>query len=297
MIDWVKKNKLASMVIAVLLYLVFKDNFPLGSGPLRYSPQKSSYSPGEEMTYEMGVGGGSSLKSVPSVGRDYPPTETQDRMVVQESSMSLVVKNVKETSDRIIEKAKEAGGYMVSSTLSRPEDAPYATVVIRIPADKLKETLESFRKLAVRVSYENLWGYDVTDQYEDIESRLETLNQTKMKFEEIRRSASKVAEVLEVTRELINIQNQIDSYKGRQKYLEQTAKLAKVTLSLSTDEMALPYAPAKTFRPSVIFKEAVRSLIRTYQSIVAKLIWLLVYLPVWLPLLIIFFWFRRFHRK
>lgn len=295
MIAWVKKNKLASLIIVILLYLAFKDRFQ--PSYLSNSSPKYSYSPVAEMA-DSGSRSNLALSIPPSGGGgNYAPIESQSRMVVQESSMSLVVKNVKEVNDQVIEKAKEVGGYMVSSTLSRPTDAPYATIVIRIPADKLKESLEYFRKLAVKVSYENLWGNDVTDQYVDIEARLETLNQTKAKFEEIRKSAFKIADVLEVTRELINLQSQIDSYKGQQKYLEQTAKLAKITLSLSTDEMALPYAPAKTFRPSVIFKEAVRSLIGTYQSIVTKIIWLLVYIPVWVPLLIVFLLVKKLLKK
>lgn len=285
MIEWIKKNKLVSIVIVSLFYLAFKDRSPLG--PSILGSPKYSYDPVGEMAYPVDVVSRSLSQPVPGVGGDYAPVESQDRMVVQESSMSLVVKKVKEASDQIIEKAKEAGGYMVSSTLSRPEDAPYATVVVRIPADKLKETLEYFRGLAVKVSYEDLWGYDVTDQYVDVEARLSTLNQTKAKFEEILRSAVKVTDLLEVNRELINLQRQIDSYQGQQKYLDQTSKLAKVTLSLSTDEMALPYAPAKTFRPSVILKEAIRSLIGTYQAIATKIIWLMVYLPVWAPVLVV----------
>jgi len=81
---------------------------------------------------------------------------------------------------------------MVSSALSRTEEAPFATVVIRIPADKLKDTLSYFRGLAVKVSSENIIGTDVTDQYVDIQAHLDTLNLTKKKFESILNSATAV---------------------------------------------------------------------------------------------------------
>lgn len=297
MLEWIKKNKLASLAIAILLYLVLKERFgvsPLGS-------RKTSSLNYPDVAYEKSVslpslsrGGESSLSPV---GGSYPPTERQDRLVVQESSLSLVVSNVRDANDKILDKAKEVGGYMVSSSLSRPEDAPYASTVVRVPADKLKETLEYFRKLAIKVSSENLWGQDVTDEYVDIEARLETLNKTKSKFEEILSSAVKIPDLLEVNREIISLQDQIDSYKGRQKYLEQTAKLARISLYLSTDEMALPYTPAKAFRPSVIFKEAVRSLIGTYQSVVTKIIWIVVYIPVWVPGLVIFLLGKKLLKK
>ena len=109
--------------------------------------------------------------------------------------------------------------------------------------------------------------------------------------------ATKVQDILSVQRELIRLQDQIDTLKGRQKYLEQTAKLAKITVYLSTDEYALPYAPSETFRPAVIFKLAVRSLVRTLRSVAQALIWIGVYAIVWVPAgIIIFFiwkWWKR----
>jgi hypothetical protein len=296
MIEWIKKNKLASLAIAILLYLVFKDRFPIRpyqTTPIYKSTEYLDVS-APSLSLKGGRGGG---EYVPPVGGGYAPTERQDRMVVQESSLSLVVSNVRDTNDKILDKTKEVGGYMVSSSLSRPEDAPYASTVVRVPAEKLKETLEYFRKLAMKVSSENLSGQDVTDEYVDIEARLETLNKTKAKFEEILHSAVKIPDLLEVNRELITLQDQIDSYKGRQKYLEQTAKLARISLYLSTDEMALPYTPAKAFRPAVIFKEAVRSLIGTYQSVATKVIWIVVYIPVWVPGLVIFLLGKKLLKK
>lgn len=223
--------------------------------------------------------------SYPSKSSEYAPTETKERLVVQESSLSLVVKDVRESGEKIMDKAKEVGGFMVSSSLTQPEEEPYANIEIRVPSDKLKEFLDYCRKLAVKVSSENLRGKDVTDEYTDIEARLETLNKTKAKFEEILEPAVKVDDILQVNRELINIQQQIDNLKGKQKYLEQTAKLSKISIYLSTDELSLPYAPPQTFRPKVIFKQAVRSLIGTTRKIATASIWVAVYAPIWILIL------------
>lgn len=287
MINWLKKNKLAAFLILVIGYLLWKENRII---PLRtYTdslPAVGGYG-------EMGIDSKSVSNLLPIPRSDYAPTETQDRLVVQESSLSLVVRDVREVGDKITDKAKEAGGYMVSYSLSKPEDAPYANVIVRVPADKLKEVLDYFRNLAIKVSSENLYGYDVTDQYVDIEARLATYAKTKAKFEEILAQASKVQDLLEVNRELINLQTQIDSLKGRQKYLEQTAKLAKISIYLSTDELALPYAPTKAFRPAVIFKQAVRSLIGAFRKAATALIWIVVFIPIWVPAFFVF----RFLKK
>lgn len=253
----------------------------------------------------VGYGGVSemSLKSAPSAtsrtimpSADYAPTQTTDRMVVQESNLSLVVKDVRESSDKAIEYAKSNGGYMVSSSMNQPEEAPYAYVVLRIPSEKLKTATEYFRSLSIKVSSENLYGTDVTDQYADLDARLVILNKTKAKFEEIMNQTIKVQDMLEVQRELINVQSQIDSIKGQQQYLEKTAEMAKISLNLSTDEFSLPYAPTDTFRPAVIFKQAVRSMVGTARGIAKLLIWLGVYGVILVPVGLII-WFIRRKRK
>ena len=289
MIAWIKTHKLASILLLVVIYLVVRPSS--GVKPLSQSAMLSIGGAGEESV---------ALKSAPSVSsllpsRNYTPTTQTDRLVVQESNLSLVVKNVRESSDKAIDWAKSVGGYMVSSSLSQPEEAPYAYVVLRIPAKDLKPAIEYFRSLAIKVSSENLLGTDVTDEYTDIGARLETLNKTKAKFEEILSKAVAVNDILTVQRELISLQDQIDSLKGRQQYLEKTAELAKISLYLSTDEFSLPYAPSQPFRPEAIFKQAVRSLVGTLRGGAKLLIWVGVYSPIWLLILGIIWFFK--HRK
>lgn len=286
MMDWIKRNKLASVLILVVLFFLYKLYF---QPRLLYQTASLGVPTADMMslksTSERGIGG------LPV--SEAPPTATTDRLVVQESNLSLVVKNVRQSVDNIINKAKSLGGYMVSSSLSQPEEAPFASVVLRVPAKDLKASLEYFRGQSVKVSSENLWGTDVTDEYTDIDARLTTLNKTKAKFEEIMTRATQIQDILQVQRELISLQDQIDSLKGRQLYLEKTAELARVTLYLSTDEFALPYAPATPFRPAVIFKYAVRSLVGTLRGIAKTLIWIGVYSVIWLPILLVVYFVRK----
>lgn len=290
--DWIKKHKIACLLIVVILYLFLRQskNQPI--------PLFNTSSP------SLGIGGMESL-DLKSSSRttsslqynEVPPVVTEDRLVVQESNLSLVVKSVREAVKRAVDYADSNGGYMVSSSLSQPEEAPYATLVLRVPSKSLNASLEHFRSLALKVSSENLYGHDVTDQYVDVQARLDTLAKTKSKFEEIMSQATQVQDILTVQREIINIQSQIDSLKGRQLYLEKTAELARITLHFSTDEFALPYAPTGTFRPEVIFKTAVRSLVGTFRAVARDLIWIGVYAVIWVPILLVVLFFRRRAKK
>jgi hypothetical protein len=225
-------------------------------------------------------GGGISYLPEPA-----PAPEVKERLVVKESTVSLLVKNVVEAQKAISRKAQELGGYLVQSNISHPQEteATSGWITVGVPQEKLEEALSYFRGLAVRVVSETISGQDVTDEYVDIETRLATLLKTKVKFEEILAKAQNVKDILEVQRELINLQEQVDNLKGRQNYLEKSAQLSKVTVYLATDELALPYVPTEAWRPKVIFKQAVRSLIGTLRKLGTAIIWFGVYSVIWLP--------------
>lgn len=222
------------------------------------------------------------------------PTDSANRMIMKESAMSLMVKDVAESIKNIQGIAEKSGGYLIDSHLSKPQESGSGSISVRVPEPKLNDTLAEFRKAGLRVVDEYISGNDVTDQYVDLEARLATLNKTKTKFEQILEQAVQVQDLLNVERELINLQQQIDSVKGQQQYLAQSAKLSKVTVYLSTDEFSLPYSPADPWRPDVVFKLAVRSLVMNLRNIGSALIWIGVYSPVWIPIsLVVWFITKR----
>src|SRR3972149_950638 len=203
------------------------------------------------------------------------------RMVVKNSYFSLLVKNVNESISSIKSQAESLGGFMVSSSITTPEGLTNGDISVRVPKDKLPELENHLRGLAVKVVSESTSGYDVTDQYFDIEERLATLETTKAKYEQILNSATNVDDILRVTEAIVQIQDQIDSLKGDAQYLKQTSKTALVTVYLSTDELQLPYAPEQLWRPQVVFKMAVRALVGLVRLAGTGGIWGAVFGAIW----------------
>jgi hypothetical protein len=284
-LDWAKKNKLAAFLLIFLGLVVI---FLLSQKSLSSDLTLESSSPKTAR---------SSIGILPSPDQATPPSESSERLVVTETSLSLVVKQVEEAVESIIGKVEDAGGFMVSRSLSQPEEAPYGYLSLRVPSDRVEEVIGHFRGLAVKVVSEQVRARDVTDQYEDIDKKLLTLGETKKRLEEIMAQAQEIEDILAAQREIINLQNQIDNLKGRQEYLEKTARLSLITVHLSTDEMALPYQPSETFRPLVIFKQAVRSMILVLRALAKGLIWLGVYGAIWVLVVVGVIVFRRLRRK
>ncbi len=300
--NWIKSNKLASALLVIVAYFLFSQS-SLGHFPLTLQRitapsfnSKSAYGEAVGMDMAMeesiemgrGVTTSSIVPPVPPID-DVAPTDSPDRLVIKDTNLSMVVNDVANTISLIEQLATQHGGFLVSSNLNVPEGASSGTITIRVKADQRSQALSAIKQLGVRTVSESVSGRDVTDQYEDIAAKLEVLETTKTKFESFMDQAVKIQDLLQVQRELINLQSQIDNLKGRQEYLQKSADLTKITAYLSTDELALPYTPDTVWRPQVIFKQAVRSLITTFRSLGNRLIWLGVYAVIWVPLLLLAF--------
>lgn len=289
-IDWIKKNKLSSALLLILLVVIYKlfatsSFFPTpissfsGMGVAQDVAPMAGYSKGA-------VGLALPPTSPSYYGEAAPTPSVTNRLVVSNSQISLLVKDVVASLTTIKTKTTSLGGYMVDSNLTRPEEAASGQITLRIPSEKLDEALSFLRSLSVKVVSENLVGEDVTDQFVDNDARLAILTANKARFEEIMMKAVTVQDILQVQQEIFNIQTQIEGIKGQQNYLTKTSQMAKLTAYLSTDELALPYAPAQPWRPEVVFKLAVRSLLGSLQGLGSKVIWLAVYSIIWLPILV-----------
>jgi len=282
--NWIKGNKIAALVILFLLFVV---SYQVLSGltGLQYG---TGYMPG--------LGGVAEEDTTGALPKAETST-TQERLVVEESNLSLVVKDVSQTAEEVASYAGKEGGFMVSSSITRPEESPVATVVVRVPSAKLKAVVEYFRSLAIKVSSENLRGRDVTETYADYEARIKILEATISQFEAIKEKATEISDLVSITQKIITLQEQIDSYKGLKKSLADKAAYSKITAYLATDEFALPYQPPAGFRPSVVFKQAVRSLLANLYVAGKALIWIGVYSVIWVPALALVIFLRRRRKR
>lgn len=282
--NWIKTHKLSILLLLILLYVLFKQTYI-------QKPVSLSY----DAVSPMGMGISRSILP-PIGGSTNPAVPLIERKITTQTDLSLLVKNVTESIGSVKTQAESVGGFMVNSSANYPEGGATGYISVRVPSTKLDGFLSSVRNLAVRVVSENISGTDVTDQYTDIDSRLSTLAQTKTTFEDIMRRATTVDEILRVQQSIFQVQDQIDSLKGQKKYLEDTTATSLVSVNLATDELSLPYAPASPWRPSVIFKTAVRSVVGSLRGLGTAAIWLAVYSVFWLPALaLIWFLSRRKH--
>ncbi len=313
LIEWAKGHKITAILGLVVGYFILQWGW---NTPIAYNLRYPSSQPYNNMEY-MGVSPpmgampsatydsvGYSAKRATGPSGDYGgdtaniKVDVTTRMTTKNYSISSVVADVKKATQDASTLVTQNGGYVVNSNLEGYNDRTTAYMSVRIPANKAEGFLTSVRSLSVKVVNENISGDDITDQYTDVEENLRLLEATKVRFEEIWKSATKTQDMLSVLREIQNIQREIDSLKGSKTYLENLSKYSLFSLNFSKDEMDLPYMPSESWSAEYVFKSAVRELIRNVRGIASTAIWIVVFAVIWVPVFIVgFFVYKKWGKQ
>jgi hypothetical protein len=214
--------------------------------------------------------------------------QTQERLVIENADLAIVVEDPKARMDAISDLARELGGFVVSSNMYQSysplgEEVPEATVVIRVPSEKLDEALVRIKKDVIEVDYENRSGQDVTNQYVDLQARLKAKQAAEEKLLEIMDQATRAEDVLAVYLQVQAVQTEIEQLKGQIKYLEESAALSSISVRIIA-QAATQSIKIGPWTPSGAVKEAIQDLILFFQNFVEFLIRFVLYI---LPALIL----------
>ncbi len=213
--------------------------------------------------------------------RAIEPTNAPARMITQNIYLALKTAKVPTVINQIQEEAEKNGGFLVNKNTSKHEGILTGNISVRIPKEKADDLISVLKnRKEIEVLQEQYNSQDITDQYSDLQARLNTLEHTKAIFEKMLDTATDFDQILRAQKEILNTQRQIDNIKGQMKYAEKTAKYTLVSIDITSDELALGYKPQDNWRPTIVLKRAIRSLVKTSRLAGSALIWAIVYSPI-----------------
>lgn len=166
-------------------------------------------------------------------------------MVIRNATVDLRVKSVDRAlaslrtivgshDGEITELSASAGnGGVVPLDASGASDEPqYASVVVRVAADKLSALVEALGELGTVVSQSES-ASDVTEQAIDMEARLKNLRAEEARLRSFLDRTQKVSELLQVEAELSRVRGEIESMDAQLTYLKRQVARATLTVTLS----------------------------------------------------------------
>jgi hypothetical protein len=255
----------------------------------------ATQAPASEAAAERDAGAAASLEGAPAGGVDNsaPQQPASQRLVIKNATVSLQVDDVAAAEAQLRARAEQLGGYVVSVQTSGSDQYMASTVTFRVPAARFEDALAGVEGLARKVLSRSVSGDDVTEEFVDLESRLRNLEATRDRLLDLLGKATRVEDALQVNQALTDVQGQIEQIQGRMKYLRDSAAFSTITADLQP----VPAPPALIepdgWQPLRVAQQALAGLISFGQGLASLAIVLLVWSPVWLPLLLLALWAMR----
>jgi len=159
------------------------------------------------------------------------PIDVSQRKIIENASITVEVADVNAAFQRVGDLATKAGGYIAGSDLSRQDGSLHASVTARVPSGGLAGFTQSVAALGTVIS-QGQSSNDVTQQYIDLNGRLQALQAERTAYLGLLSKASNVADALKVQQALTDVEAQIESLTTQIQSLDRLSSLATVNVML-----------------------------------------------------------------
>jgi hypothetical protein len=151
-----------------------------------------------------------------------------DRMLIWTAELSIQVSSVSNAVRETTTLVESQGGFVGQKSEQGDQSA---CLTLRIPTKAFNAAMGSLETLGT-VTYKNVVGTDITEQYIDVEARLKNKIALRDRLKQVLEKATDVKDILAIEAELERVQSAIDSMEGRIKSLKGQVDYATVTLRL-----------------------------------------------------------------
>lgn len=147
-------------------------------------------------------------------------------MLIYQASVAMTSDEdrVASTIDAVIDVAYSVGGYVATRTDT--------SVTIRIPSAQFRAGLRQVEGLG-EVTSRSVSTEDVSEQFHDLEVRLQNLRALRQRLETFFARASNIQEALLVQAQLERVAGEIDQIEGRMRFLSSRAAFSVVTVNVT----------------------------------------------------------------
>lgn len=151
---------------------------------------------------------------------------TQERKIIKTGSLSYEVKNLSETEEKIVAWLEGFGGYIADTWSNRNN----MNVTVKVPSSSFEDAMNSTGDFGELLS-RSISTEDVSENYYDLETRLETRKILQEKLESYLAGAKSISDLLEIERQLNDVTSELESMEKQFRRLSNQIDFSTISIS------------------------------------------------------------------
>ena len=151
---------------------------------------------------------------------------TQGRKIIKTGSLSYEVKNLSETEEKIAAWLEGFGGYIADTWTNRNN----MNVTVKVPSSSFEDAMNSTGDFGELLS-RSISTEDVSENYYDLETRLETRKILQEKLESYLAGAKSISDLLEIERQLNDVTSELESMEKQFRRLSNQIDFSTISIS------------------------------------------------------------------
>ena len=171
------------------------------------------------------------------------PAAVANRKLIRKAEVELEIVSFDNAVQKITAFANEERGYVATSSSEKQANGKLkGAIVVKVFPENLDHFLQKVRTLG-ELKNQTLGTEDVTKAYFDTDARLKNARVMEQRLiEMLKTKTGKVADLLQVEKELGRVREEIEKMQGELKYWDSQVQFATVTISLAEKDMEEPAA-------------------------------------------------------
>jgi Domain of unknown function (DUF4349) len=153
-----------------------------------------------------------------------------DKKIIKTADLHIEVKDFQSYTGRLRNAVKASGGYIAKEELTQSSGEISTTVAIKVPVDRFEDLLQQLPSDSDRLMEKKIESEDVTMEFVDTKSKLETKKEVRERYLELLKQAHSMKDIISIQNEINDIQEEMDQASGRITWLGHSAAYSTINL-------------------------------------------------------------------
>jgi len=213
------------------------------------------------------------------------------RAVIRTGKIMVRVADVEKAEREATDWATKSGGFVSASNSTGFDSlSPSVALTLRTPSSRFDDAMDYVESLGTRLQKE-IKSEDVTTQIVDFDARMKTMAAQEVSLRGMLSKSRNMNDTLAITKELTTIRSEIESISAQRKSMADRASLSTIEVTFVGEARTVTTSSAGWAKEA--WNGSTFALTEIGRGLGSLGIFLVVFLPVWAPVAILFWWLIR----